>query len=137
MPGQGTLGGILHLQAPDRPPQGWSRDRDPGMIEAGNVDLYAQPSVENEDGSFSTVHSAGFEMETDDGRVVHVLVPQVTPDGRHFSDPKEAWEEYRRTGLHLGIFDSREASDAAGARLSRDYASGRYRAFGRARAPGD
>jgi hypothetical protein len=98
----------------------------PDRIAKGNVDLYAQPSVKNESGPPSTVDSIGFETETDDGSVVHVLLPQVMPDGRHFSDPDEAWEEYRRTGRHLGTFKTREASDAFGAALSEAYSRGLY-----------
>jgi hypothetical protein len=46
------------------------------------------------------VYSTSFG--TDKGEV---LVPRVSPDGRLLTE-KEAEELYRRTGQHLGIFDT-------------------------------
>ena len=119
----GRLGEIV--DSPGSPSLSQGRGLIPGLIEEGNIDLYAQPVVQNPDGSTSTVDSVGWEEEVD-GRTVHVLVPQVTPDGRHFTDPREAWEEYKRTGLHLGKFESQDASDAYGGQLHDEYASGLY-----------
>ena len=119
----GRLGDILDL--PGSPSSTQEGSLIPGLIEEGNIDLYAQPIVENPDGSTSTVDSVGWDEEVD-GRTVYVLVPQVTPDGRHFTDPREAWEEYKRTGLHLGKFESQDASDAYGDQLHKEYASGLY-----------
>ena len=91
----------------------------------GTVDLYGQPIVPNMDGSASTVDSVGVEI---DG--LEYLLPTVTPDGRHFTGPTsvdQAVAEFRRTGLHLGVFASPEASTDYGAQLHREYEAGKYR----------
>jgi hypothetical protein len=77
-----------------------------GMIEPGNIDLDARPIVENSNGSYSTVLSRGFNI---DGR--EVLLPTVSDDGHILTDD-EAVEQYRRTGKHLGIFDTAADSNA-------------------------
>lgn len=109
-----------------------------GLIEPGNVDLYAQPEVLNPDGSKSTVDSIGVNL---DGR--EYLLPTVTPDGRHFVNEARkrgvpeseidrvvldmAINEFNKTGRHLGAFDSPEASDAYAKNLHEEYAAGKYR----------
>lgn len=65
----------------------------------GNIDLNNRPVVKNPDGSVSTVRSISVNM---DGK--EVLIPTVI-GGRVVSD-KDAINHYRRTGQHLGIFDS-------------------------------
>lgn len=92
-----------------------------GPREPGNVDLYAQPRVKNPDGTTSTVDSLSVEI---DGR--EVLLPTVTPDGRHLRTVDDAVREFQRTGRHLGIFDSPESANAYAARLHEDYAAGKY-----------
>lgn len=92
-----------------------------GLVHPGNVDLYAQPEVRNPDGSISTVDSLGVNF---DG--FEVLIPQVTPDGRHLQ-PKDAIEEYKKTGRHLGKFDTPENATAYAIKLHDDYAAGVYR----------
>ena len=129
---QGMLGDLIGAKSPTAAPSQdatglWAEDRDavgalePGMVEAGNVDLYAQPIVQNPDGTSSTVDSMGFE---EDG--LHYLLPSVTPDGRHLSDTAMVFAAFKRTNRHLGIFKTREASDTYGAKLHEDYARGRY-----------
>ena len=73
-----------------------------GMRAEGNVDLTNRPQVRNADGSVSSVRSASFGM--DEGEI---LVPTVSEDGRILSDD-EALDQYRKTGRHLGIFDTPE-----------------------------
>lgn len=76
-----------------------------GMSEEGTVDLLDRPQVKNKDGSVSTVRSMSFD---EDGK--EILVPTVSWDGKILSD-KEAIEQYRKTGQHLGVFDSVDAAN--------------------------
>ena len=71
-----------------------------GLVEPGNIDLNNQPVVGHANGSISTVKSMSFD---EDGK--EVVVPMVSPEGKMLSD-KEAFDLYRKTGKHLGKFDS-------------------------------
>jgi len=77
-----------------------------GLVQAGNININDRPNVQNADGTGSSVFSASFE---EDGK--EVLVPRVSEDGRIMSE-KEAWDQYRKTGRHLGKFDSVAAANA-------------------------
>ena len=68
----------------------------------GNIDLTNRPRVVNPDGSISTVRSMSFNF---DGK--EVLLPTISDEGKNLS-PEEAKEQFRRTGKHLGIFNSPE-----------------------------
>lgn len=108
-----------------------------GVLEPGNIDLARQPKVRNPDGSISTVDSIGLNL---DGK--EYLLPTVTPDGRHFvNDAREmgipsnllgqavadmAFEEFRKTGRHLGVFATPADSDAYAKHLHDAYARGEF-----------
>src|SRR5436190_8815407 len=87
----------------------------------GNIDLYAQPKVKNPDGTTSTVDSRSYNI---DGK--EVLLPSVTPDGRHLRTDNEIVAEYEKTGRHLGKFNSVAEANAYAEQLHNDYAAGKY-----------
>lgn len=88
-----------------------------GLVEPGNIDLLTRPIHHNTDGTISTVKSASFEV---DGK--EVLVPTIADDGTPLSD-REAFDLYRKTGKHLGIFDSADNATAYAKKLHEDQAA--------------
>lgn len=74
-----------------------------GLLTPGNIDLTKRPRVQNPDGSISTVRSMSFEQ---DGK--EILIPTVI-GGKVVSDDA-AMAYYKKTGQHLGIFDSPAAA---------------------------
>lgn len=72
-----------------------------GMMEQGNIDLDNRPKVKNKDGSISTVRSMSIGIGNKE-----YLIPTVVKD-KVVSD-EEAVKEFKKTGKHLGAFDSPE-----------------------------
>lgn len=91
-------------QLQDAPPVYMAVDNPPGLLEPGNLDLNARPTVQNPDGSISTVRSitVGF----DDG---YYLLPTVIGDRIVSND--EAIAHFRQTHEHLGKFASQDDAD--------------------------
>lgn len=89
----------------------------PGMIEPGNIDLSARPVVRNSDGSISTVRSISVEM---DGK--EYLIPTVSEDGKVLSED-DAVKQFKKTGKHLGVFDSPDDATAYARQLHEDQES--------------
>lgn len=85
-----------------------------GMVEPGNIDLANRPVVKNQDGKIATVRSMSVNM---DGK--EVLIPTISDDGRTLSTD-EAIAQYRKTGRHLGKFDSPQNATAYAKKLHGD-----------------
>src|SRR6266403_1347706 len=89
-----------------------------GLKEAGNIDLDNRPQVTNPDGSISTVLSTSFG--TDKGEV---LVPKIKFGLNRPMTDQEALNEYKKTGQHLGIFDTPDNADKYAEALHEQQAS--------------
>lgn len=83
---------------------------------AGNIDLHNRPVAKNPDGSISTVRSitVGFDDKT-------YVLPTVV-NGRVVSD-QEAIAHFRKTGEHLGAFNSPPEAEAYSQRLHQEQAA--------------
>jgi hypothetical protein len=105
-------------------PADWSaparsaREVPAGLLSPGNINLNDRPIVPH-DGDVSTVRSITIGPE-DDGRFV--LIPTVSDDGKVLAD-RAAISLYRRTGRHLGVFDSEAHADAYAQQLHEDQAA--------------
>jgi hypothetical protein len=75
-----------------------------GLLQSGNIDLAHRPVHRNPDGNISTERS--FSVGTDKGEL---LLPLIV--GGRVVSRAEALAHYRKTGEHLGIFDSPEAAN--------------------------
>lgn len=84
----------------------------PGMVAPGNIDLWGRPRVRNDDGSVSTIRNATFTIEDPQSPYYGktVMLPTVMDNGTIVS-PHDAYQNYRKTGKHLGIFDTPENAD--------------------------
>jgi hypothetical protein len=91
-------------------------EQDGKPITPGNIDLANRPRVRNPDGSISTVASRSYNI---DGK--EVLLPTVSEDGR-IMDDQETVEQYKKTGKHLGIFNSPEEATKYAKQLHEDQA---------------
>jgi hypothetical protein len=86
----------------------------PGILEVGNVNLYNRPGLPTPDKGYGNTFSGTHEIEG--GRTV--LLPHIV-NGIKLSG-KEAFEHFKKTGEHMGIFKSRKHADAFDKKLHED-----------------
>lgn len=82
----------------------------------GNIDLNNRPMVRNPDGSMSTVRSQSFNFGGQE-----VLLPTVSAVGGLLG-PERAVQQYKRTGEHLGKFNTPEEATRYAKKLHEDQA---------------
>jgi hypothetical protein len=110
-PGQTTqiqpaVGSMVRQFVPPAPPYPGTI----GLLTRGNLNPYERRIMHNmpgPEGAISTLRTT--ILGTDKG---YLLLPSVTPDGRLLQNSQEIMDQYRKTGQHLGIFDSAENADA-------------------------
>ena len=105
---------------PDETPKQKQQSKPKGQLEKGNIDLTNRPIVENSDGSISTVRS----ITITDGKTA-VLIPSVIrrPDGTgKVVSNNDAIKHYRKTGEHLGKFNSIKNANSYAEQLHQDQA---------------
>ena len=85
-----------------------------GLLVKGNIDLAHRPSLENADGTTSTVRSQSFGIN---GR--EILLPTIAEDGMPLTQ-KEAVAQFMKTGKHLGMFDSVAAANVYATAVHKD-----------------
>lgn len=110
---------IKTLKSYVSPPEGEVEIGEPkvlkyGAEEAPTIDLENRPEHTMPDGSTATVRSMGIETG---GK--HVLLPTISPDGKLWSDD-EAFENYKKTNQHMGVYPDQETTDRAGERIHED-----------------
>ena len=86
----------------------------PGLVELGNVNLFDRPQLPSPDNGYGTVSTSTFDI--DDGNTV--LLPTII-EGIKYS-PKEAFQHFKDTGEHMGIFKSRKEADSFDKKLHED-----------------
>jgi len=87
-----------------------------GQITPGNINLNNRPRVRNRDGSISTVLSISVNTGKHE-----TLIPTISDSGQLMSN-SQAVDQYRRTGRHLGQFDSVQSANSYAKSLHNDQA---------------
>lgn len=115
-----AIGGMFAPQPPSASQvmTGPSNATAPGLLTPGTIaNLYNRPSTKSpagpkgiHPGNWSTTYSASFPLEEINGGKGEVLIPTVV-DGKFLTDD-EAKDRFRKTGEHLGIFDTWQNADA-------------------------
>lgn len=78
----------------------------------GNIDIYNRPLVKNTDGSISTVRSVSFTIDDGANKGKTVILPTVSDDGKIISD-KQAYDNFKKDGRHLGMYDTVDEAEKA------------------------
>lgn len=86
----------------------------PGILEVGNVNLIDRPEIPTPDKGRQTVFT--MTAGIDDGKTA--LLPTVI-EGKQYT-PKEAFEHFKKTGEHMGIFENEESANAFDKQLHED-----------------
>lgn len=87
----------------------------PGIVEVGNVNLIDRPGLPGiEKGAWGNIFTGTHELEG--GKIA--LLPHIV-NGVKLSG-KEAFDHYKKTGEHAGIFESEASADAFDKQLHED-----------------
>ncbi len=85
-----------------------------GMAKQGNIDLINRPKISTPDGGWQSVYT--MTAGIDNGKTV--LLPRIV-NGKVLSE-KDAFNHFKKTGEHMGMFHSQEAADAYDKKLHQD-----------------
>lgn len=94
-----------------------------GMLEQGNIDVNHRPVIWNDDGTPSTVFSATVPISKNRWALVPTIADGkfLTPNGKMPAHgdtaaaralEQAALDNYKKTGQHLGVFNSQQAADS-------------------------
>ena len=84
------------------------------VVTPRNINLNTRKEIPNKiEGGTSTIRSAGFDL-TNNPKGPNVLIPTVFNNQIDYSkNLRPSWNQYIKTGEHLGVYPSRDAATLA------------------------